>query len=370
MVKTRNNWAIDSIRKSILFVGNGCVLSCSSEGEVWGFGEKYFLKEKIPIKVPLLENIIDITSSDKIVYCIDHHGKVWQFDSSEAPRTLEGNWITKPSVFPCMDIEILSISCGGNHTCFLSIDLQVYGIGSNLTGQLGYGDVEKLKTIKKIPNVSNIYQISCGHTFTYLLGENGKIYNSGWNLSGQLGNGNKMNQNFFLPMIDESNIISISCGEFHVLFLVDNGKVFSCGSSKDGALGLGVSVKEVVLPCLIAELESIVQISCQSHNSFCLDASGNVFCFGEYNGLDYPEKLVNIPPMNTISSFAFCSSVAASVLSEVYTQHIVLKDMEGNLWSGISPSGTTCPKITKLDEHHLYSTICGVRNKLVKSARK
>ena len=154
-----------------------------------------------------------------------------------------------------------SISCGNEHTLILTSNKEVYGIGSNEDGVLGYNDIT-MKTYKpllihfgeKDEYTKKIVQISSGTIHNLALTENGKVFSWGAAMGGQLGHDEKFliknsngKKNYYLskPSIistlsDKKIIINkISCGEAHSIGMTNTGSVYSWGFGSNGQLGLG-----------------------------------------------------------------------------------------------------------------------------------
>ena len=154
-----------------------------------------------------------------------------------------------------------SISCGNEHTLILTSNKEVYGIGSNEDGVLGYTDTT-LKTYKpllihfgeKDEYTKKIIKISSGTIHNLALTENGKVFSWGAAMGGQLGHDEKFliknsnsKKNYYIskPSIistlnDKKIVISkISCGEAHSIGMTNTGSVYSWGFGSNGQLGLG-----------------------------------------------------------------------------------------------------------------------------------
>ena len=311
----------------------------------------------------------------------------------------------------------MACACGDQHTITLSNDGTVYSFGHNKDGGLGLGhNNDEVSLPTPIPNLPKINLISCGHAFTVCVDHEGFIWSFGYNYCGQLGTGNKTDFNvpqkiqeippavsvscggsYTLIITNDSNLWScgsneygqlchgdtegrlkpqktsfsnisqISAGSYHSLFQNDKGEIFACGNNKEGECGLGHFNDPQITPSLIHNApENIVHFVCGHNHSLFLDSEGNVFSVGsDYSilGLGHNtnqnklNKIVNIPPIKTISC--------------VYSSSYLI-DFDGYLWSfgenddgqlghGDRPTHITTPKIvnTLKDIQQISHGSCG-----------
>ena len=120
-----------------------------------------------------------------------------------------------------VDVSIKDVSCGAHHSCFLSVKGEVYSCGRGDKGQLGIGFIS-IKEYRPIvvrlrDHDEKIKQVSCGMEHTCFLTASGKIFATGSNAEGQLGIQNK-NKNVSWPEIVEMsklvNFKQICCGRY------------------------------------------------------------------------------------------------------------------------------------------------------------
>ena len=99
--------------------------------------------------------------------------------------------------------NILSVSCGGTHTCALLVSADhvipqshVYTWGSNESGQLGHEKEGWSSKTNFDPNLvgdlegKRVVQVACGHSHTLALTQEGSVYAWGCNKYGQVGQPN------------------------------------------------------------------------------------------------------------------------------------------------------------------------------------
>ena len=159
------------------------------------------------------------------------------------------------------NIYAKSVSCGNEHSLILTNNKEVYGMGSNEDGVLGYNDIT-LKSYnpllirfgEKDEYTRRIGQISSGTVHNLALTEDGKVFSWGAAMGGQLGLDEKFliknsnnKKNFYIskPTLISSfvdkriSITKISCGEAHSIAMTNFGGLYSWGFGSNGQLGLG-----------------------------------------------------------------------------------------------------------------------------------
>ena len=143
-------------------------------------------------------------------------------------------------------ITIKMVSCGAEHSAFVTDLNFVYSIGSNRCGQLGIRDtevknkcspvlVEQLQGFK-------IIDISCGSNHTVCVTDRGEAYSWGEGRYGALGIMDVETDQFRPQKVifqdNASNakkvvhVVNVSAGEKHTTFLDSNGNVFATGNNE------------------------------------------------------------------------------------------------------------------------------------------
>jgi hypothetical protein len=134
------------------------------------------------------------------------------------------------------------IAAGSAHSLILDSQGQVFGFGLNDDGQLGLGDIINRNVPTLIDNISigQIISVSCGGNHSLLLNSQGQVFSFG-DKGAVLGLGSSKIKGFpmFIKTKKIGKIIAISAGNNHSLLLNSHGQVFSFGIGHNGKLGLG-----------------------------------------------------------------------------------------------------------------------------------
>ena len=262
-------------------------------------------------------------------------------------------------IFCSFSILIRDISCGEDHSGFISDSGHVYTMGSNSNGKLGINNTIKVSSsspclVEELASHTCV-KISCGWTtsavitnegilFTWGCGENGALGNStfddqwgpkkiAYNVSdvscgarhmgaisygevfmcgagdiGQLGTGRRQNQSQLIQ-IQSENAIQVSCGVFHSGYLTESGEVYMMGGNSYGQLGIG-NKKSIATPTKINIREGIKLIC--GNSSACITADGLYIwgssIFGE-NLLPTKVKISNHPIIDLAIGGCYCIAV-------------------------------------------------------------
>ncbi|XP_076151060.1 putative E3 ubiquitin-protein ligase HERC4 [Alosa pseudoharengus] len=179
---------------------------------------------------------------------------------------------------------ISEVSCGEQHTIFLTADGQVLSYGRNNKGQLGR---RKNKDSKVVDGLAGVAAVACGQEHCLALCASGEVYSWGRGDEGQLGIGSqqsKMSQPQCVSIQSPWPILitQVACGNIHSLALSTGGEVFSWGKNSLGQLGLGKAVDIQAAPSLVFALLGVpvTQISAGGAHTLALTLQGLVYCCG------------------------------------------------------------------------------------------
>ncbi|KAJ5078067.1 claret isoform a [Anaeramoeba ignava] len=198
---------------------------------------------------------------------IENIQKVTVGSQNEAILTIEGNVFAKreyintknPNEFINIssliedpnDRIIQDIVSGNNSIYLLTSNQNVYGIGDNQLGQLGFDSETLQKTEKPILMMKNVSKIFSGNSSNhiFLLNSNQELFGCGSNHWRQLGLGEsrkeetKIKKLTKIQNIPKGKIIDIQCGYYYSIMLIENEnenpkrKLYSCGCREYNGLG-------------------------------------------------------------------------------------------------------------------------------------
>ena len=249
---------------------------------------------------------------------LDDEGTVWSFGWNNYGQCGINNNkkdVTKPTKVPGLPV-IVAIAAGDDFSACVDIEGHVWTFGSGSYGQLGHGEPKNNKyTPTKVPRLNDIVSVSCGCNHTMCITSKGSVYAFGFNYYGALGTDLPSNAYVYegwilgaptsfspTPLvvnIDE-NIKQIACGEKHSVFLTVSGDVWVCGENEEGVLGME-NLTKIYTPVKNPYLSDIVSISCGSNHTVAMNSEHQLFSFGVNNkgqlcssddeNRNYPEEI-------------------------------------------------------------------------------
>ncbi|KAJ5070489.1 btk-binding protein-related [Anaeramoeba ignava] len=198
------------------------------------------------------------------------------------------------------DRIIQDIVSGRFSIYLLTSNQNVYGIGSNEYGQLGFDSETLPKTEKPILMMKNVSKIFSGNSsfHVFLLNSNQELFVCGWNNYGQVGLGesrkeeSKIQKLTKIQNIPKGKIIDIKSGYFHSIMLIENEnenenpkrKLYSCGYSRYNGLGKneGNTYEFTEIKSSLFENDIILDFSVGNAHTLILTSKSKLIVFG-YN---------------------------------------------------------------------------------------
>ncbi|KAJ5075553.1 hypothetical protein M0811_07123 [Anaeramoeba ignava] len=257
---------------------------------------KYSNSNQNPEKIQIEENIQKVTVGYQ----------------NEAILTIEGNGFAKgkdinpnnPNQFinisslieDTNDRIIEDIVSGHNSFYLLTSNQNVYGIGNNSFGQLGFDSYYKTeKPILMMKNVSKIFSGNSSY-HVFLLNSNQELFGCGDNQYGQLGLRESIKEEKEIQKltkiqnIPKGKIIDIQCGEFHSVMLIENEnqnqnpkrKLYSCGDYLFNGLDKDLDTYEFTeIKSSLFENDDILDFSVGYAHTLILTSNSKLIGFGD-----------------------------------------------------------------------------------------
>ncbi|KAJ5071295.1 claret isoform a [Anaeramoeba ignava] len=253
-----------------------------------------------PVKIQIEENIQKVTVGNE----------------NEAILTIEGNVFAKGiNINPYNPNEFINISSliedtndriiedivsGSRAIYLLTSNQNVYGIGSNQFGQLGFDSKTLPKTENPILMMKNVSKIFSGNSskYVFLLNLNQELFVCGNNEYGQLGLGEsrkeetKIQKLTKIQNIPKGKIIDIQCGSIYSIMLIEiedqnqnpKRKLYSCGDYQYNGLGKNDedTYEFTEIKSSLFENDNILDFSVGNAHTLILTSNSKLIGFG-YN---------------------------------------------------------------------------------------
>ena len=248
-------------------IDKGGNLLCLNEEEkkvhCFGFSESANSYEKKNHLVSYSEGVCSMDTSKESEYAVMTDGTVRHFKQGSV------------SVLPKLH-KIGSVTCGPSNAFFVGENLDLYGLGNNEFGQLGFPRWNSLLSPEQILIVNpptTRYEIFAGLDSTFLLSEEGTIW-----CSGRLGGFDRGIKTFAIRYTNTSVASIVPCHSF-TLFLMKDGSLFCFGTRfRMAASRLKDIQRKCVYPSRIPYIDrDIMQIMGTETLVICLRNNGQLF---------------------------------------------------------------------------------------------
>jgi len=184
--------------------------------------------------------------------------------------------------------QLKSLSCGGWHSCALTVGGELFTWGSGRCGQLGHGDWSSQRLPTQVSSLPPVAHVASGSFHTIVLTKNGEVYSWGCGRDGQLGHGDWGSPRVphLVKALQGKDVIQVACGEYHSAALTGTGEVYTWGDGGDGQLGHGdwrTKGYRLSQPRLVKSLsgKGVTSIACGEYHSAALSADGVVYTWGK-----------------------------------------------------------------------------------------
>ncbi|KAJ5071294.1 hypothetical protein M0811_10356 [Anaeramoeba ignava] len=252
-----------------------------------------------PSKIQIEENIQKVTVGNENEAILTIEGNVFAKGININPNN-PNEFINISSLIEDKNDRIIQDVVSGSFSIYLLTSNQnVYGIGSNYCGQLGFDSGSLSKAEKPILMMKNVSKIFSGNNskHVFLLNLNQELFGCGNNLYGQLGLGESRKEERVIQKliqiqnIPKGKIIDIKSSD-HSIMLIENEdqnenpkrKLYSCGYYRYNGLGKNENTHEFteIKSSLFENDDNILDFSVGNSHTLILTSKGKLIGFG-YN---------------------------------------------------------------------------------------
>jgi hypothetical protein len=177
------------------------------------------------------------------------------------------------------DLQAMTISAGGAHTCGLTAAGHAYCWGINSMGQLGDGTNLERLTPTAVAGGLRFVRIATGDSHTCALTADGEAYCWGNNNRGRLGDATTINRNVPTPVVGGLRFVTLAVGTVNTCATTANHTPYCWGWNERGQLGDGTTIDRSV-PTPIAGEFRFVQVVPSLTHGCGIDGMDLVFCWG------------------------------------------------------------------------------------------
>ena len=275
--------------------GGNFTVCIDYEGFLWAFGKNNFgqlgagntTNFNIPQKIQNIPAVHSVSCGVIHTLIITNDSNLWGCGQNEFGQLFLTNRENQSKFRQTSFSNVSKISAGFNHSLFQNNKGEIFACGQNDNGQCGLGHFKSpqiaVRPIRNAPE--NIIDFGCGYSQSYFLDSQGNVFSVGYNAYGCLGFGHNTNQNTLNKIPNIPPIQCISSIQYSCYLLDFEGNVWSFGNNRRSQLGHGDTTNRNV-PKKIESLKNIQQISigsCAQH--FLVKDSQNKAFGAGYNRL-------------------------------------------------------------------------------------
>src|ERR1039458_6520045 len=275
-----------------------------------------------------------LTVTNIVLGCDSYHslflksdGSLWGMGGNVTGQLGDGTFSNAYKPEEILAGGVTAIAAGNAHSLFIKSDGSLWVMGDNSFGQLGDGTLNTTNQPEEI--VSNdVIAVAAGGNHSLFLKSDNSLWAMGENFNGQLGDGSFNNTNQPEEIV-ASGVAAIAAGEGHSLFLKSDGSLWAMGLNNTGQLGdgsyftnapFGTNQPEEIMA------SGVTAIAAGAFHSLFLKSDGSLWAMGAndgglgdgtFNNTNQPEEIVG-------------SNVTAIATG---TGHSLFLKSDGSLWA-------------------------------------
>ncbi|XP_052272508.1 uncharacterized protein LOC127873013 isoform X1 [Dreissena polymorpha] len=345
-------------------------------------------KQKVSIK-PLL-----VGAGQTHAAAVTRHGDLYTWGRNSLGRLGHGEQKAssqtsgpcKVATFATLQIKVLSVACGLNHTLALT-QQGVYSWGSSAYGQVGLGTTHVYTRPMLIEELCGVVcsAIDCGQYHSLALTDTAQVYSWGWGVHGQLGHGDTEERLVprCITALSNQSIVQIAGGYCHTIVLNNQGEVYTFGCGFFGQLGLATTNKHTTPVKVTLIPDKVIAIATKYFHSVAVTAQNVVYQWGSHphglrhfvhsqrrsrqtGNVTFEQVDVHLRPMVVDTSYVhgrikqvFCGSFHSGVRTkdgEVYTWG---RNMDGQLGNGTRSELRLPQMVTTINDRNIRHLTSG-----------
>jgi len=354
-----------------IYASGRYVLVKMNDNTIYGAGENNFgmlglgFNSTNQTTIALMQNTTDQTVNqficgDRLTVLLMNNGSIYTTGLNTTGGLGIGHSRYYYNYTPIINLNVTPVlsEFGGTHIMILTTTGDIYGIGSNTSGQLGIGNITNQTSYQLMTNSTGKTPIgiACGANHTIVFMTDGTIYGTGANGLGELGLGNVITPRNTLQLMTNSTGKTpkeISCGANHSIVFMTDGAIYGTGYNNVGQLGLGNTTNSFTTLQLmtIPSEKTPKEISCNPYSTIVLMTDGTIYGTGLNSGGELGLGNV-ITPQTTLQLMLNSTEKTPTMISSGSSHTIVLMT-DGTLYStGVNTNGqlgignTTSPQTT------------------------
>jgi alpha-tubulin suppressor-like RCC1 family protein len=287
-----------------VYTGDCATVVILKDGTAWATGNQYgqlglgntFTVVNF-VRQPFLDDASQIAVTFGEIIALKPDGTLWGAGKNNFQVLAQGDKTVKSSFVKIPITDVKQISATTWDVMAQKTNGELWGWGYNFLGELGLGDSTMRGTPVKIPVVANIKKMFCGANNSFLLDDARQVWAVGNNNAGQLGFGDQGKHQSFavVPFFNGKGISEIQNPSACAMFKDGAGNIWGVGANFSGQFGLGTAV---TLPYLtpIQINGSVQALSARLNTAFVLKTDGTLWGCGAN-----PSGVLNINSTSTYS---------------------------------------------------------------------
>ena len=183
---------------------------------------------------------------------------------------------------------IATISAGADYNCAIKYDSNVWCWGKNTHGQVGDGTTAGYSnpTMVDFPSGVSAKSISAGGDHTCIISQDDDLYCWGLNSNGQLGLGNTTSSSYPIKVqiSGSRSVLAVSTGNAHTCAILDDYSIQCWGDNDYGQIGDGTTDdRNQPTTVILSGQNDPIQISSGYRSTCALFEDGKLQCWGQNN---------------------------------------------------------------------------------------